>query len=105
MRRLVWVSAGRTRNLVENAVSWYSVIMKTRLYVCNENFTTNNWKFCDKNSDIVHISAQNIDCGFSLEPPHGGGSNEYTQTMLLSRNPWGGSNEYPQSMFWAEMKK
>ena len=23
-----------------------------------------------KKSDIFHISAQNIDCGYSLEPPH-----------------------------------
>ena len=30
-----------------------------------------------KNSDIFHISAQNIDCGYSLE---------YPQSMLLSRN-------------------
>ena len=30
-----------------------------------------------KNSDIIHISAQNIDCGYSLEPPRRGGSNEY----------------------------
>ena len=34
------------------------------------------------------ISAQNIDCGYSLEPPRRGGS-----------------NEYPQSMFWAEIWK
>ena len=27
------------------------------------------WKFSDKNSDVFHISAQNIDCGYSLEPP------------------------------------
>ena len=26
-------------------------------------------KFSDKNTDILHISAQNIDCGHSLEPP------------------------------------
>ena len=26
-------------------------------------------EFSDKNSDIFHISAQNIDCGYSLEPP------------------------------------
>ena len=26
-------------------------------------------KNADKKSDIVHISAQNIDCGYSLEPP------------------------------------
>ena len=32
-----------------------------------------------KNSDIFHISAQNIDCGYSLEPSRRGGSNEYPQ--------------------------
>ena len=41
-----------------------------------------------KSSDIFHISAQNIDCGYSLEPPRRGGS-----------------NEYPQPMFWAEIRK
>ena len=30
-----------------------------------------------KNSEIFHISSQNIDCGYSLEPPRRGGSNEY----------------------------
>ena len=39
-------------------------------------------KFSDKNSDIFHISAQNIDCGYSLEPPRRGGSNEYPQSMF-----------------------
>ena len=38
-----------------------------------------------KNSDIVHISAQNIYCEYSLEPPRRGGSNEYPQSMFLSR--------------------
>ena len=37
---------------------------------------------------IFLISAQNIDCGYSLEPPRRGGS-----------------NEYPQSMFWADIWK
>ena len=37
---------------------------------------------------ILLIFAQNIDCGYSLEPP-----------------PRGGSNEYPQSMFLAEFEK
>ena len=37
---------------------------------------------------IFFISAENIDCGYSLEPPCRGGS-----------------NEYPQSMFWAEIWK
>ena len=37
---------------------------------------------------IFLISAENIDCGYSLEPPHRGSSNEYLQ-----------------SMFWAEIRK
>ena len=31
---------------------------------------------------IFIISAQNIDCGYSLEPPRRGGSNEYPQSMF-----------------------
>ena len=38
--------------------------------------------------DIFLIFAQNIDCGYTLEPPRGGSS-----------------NEYPQSMFWSKDKK
>ena len=34
---------------------------------------------------IFLISAQNIDCGYSLEPPRRGGSNEYPQSNVLSR--------------------
>ena len=64
-------------------------ITKTCLfkYMYTENFTYKNWKFSDKISDIFHISAQNIDCGYSLELPW-----------------WGDSNEFPQSIFWAEKK-
>ena len=39
------------------------------------------------------MSARNIDCGYSLEPPRRGGSNEYTQSMFLSRNKK--NNLYP----------
>ena len=52
-------------------------ITKTRLFKYVENFTSKNRKFSGKNSDIFHISAQNIDCGYSLEPPRRSGSNEY----------------------------
>ena len=41
-----------------------------------------------KNSKFFHISAQNIDCEYSLEPPRRGDS-----------------NEYPQSLLWAEIRK
>ena len=64
-------------------------ITKTRLFKYIENFTSKNWKFSDKKlCKNFHISAQNIDCWYSLEPPRRGGSNEYLQ-----------------SMFWAEIRK
>ena len=58
-----------------------------------------NENFQKKNSVIFLISAQNIDCGYSLEPPHQGGSNEYPQSMFLSRNKK--NNVYPcKSQFY-----
>ena len=46
-----------------------------------------------KNSGSFHISALNIDCRYSLEPPRRGGSNEYPQSMFLSKNKK--TNVYP----------
>ena len=65
------------------------IITKTCLFNYIENFTTKKWKISEKKNLIFfHISAQNMDCWYSLEPPRRGGS-----------------NEYPQSMFWAEIRK
>ena len=50
-------------------------------------------KVSDKNFDFFHISAQNIDCGYSLEPPQWGGSNEYPQSMIFSS--YKKNNVYP----------
>ena len=62
--------------------SWIS-IMKTCLFKYIENFTTIKIEnFQIKNPDIFHISAQNIDCGYSLEPPRRGGSNKYPQSLF-----------------------
>ena len=49
-------------------------------------FHHQNWKVSDKNSDIFHISAQIIDCGYLLELPRWGSSNKLSQSMFLSRN-------------------
>ena len=43
---------------------------------------TKNENFQIKISDIFHISAQNIDFGYPLEPPQQGGSNEYPLSMF-----------------------
>ena len=67
-------------------VAFYLNITKTRLFKYTENFTTKKWTFSDKKKfDIFLISAKNIDCGYSLEPPQRGGTNEYPESMFLSR--------------------
>ena len=52
-------------------------VTKTRLFKYIETFTSKTENFQIKNSNIFHISPQNIDCGYSLETPRRGGSNEY----------------------------
>ena len=49
-------------------------------------YSCKNEKHKQKNFDIFLIFAQNIDCGYTLEPPRRGGSNEYPQSMFLSKN-------------------
>ena len=61
------------------------------------------WRFSDKNSDTFHISAQNIDCGYSLEPPRRGGSQWLWYSLEPPRR--GGSNEYHNLCFSAEIRK
>ena len=56
---------------------------------CTEIFkVVKNENFKQKNVDSFLIFAQSIHCGYSLEPPR-----------------QGCSNEYPQSMFWSKSKK
>ena len=68
--------------------------MQTCLFKYIENFRTKKGNFSDKNFwYFFFISAHNIDCGYSVEPPQWGGSNEYQQSMFLSRNKK--KNVYP----------
>ena len=46
----------------------------------------NKKNFQKKNSGSIHISAQNIDYGYLLEPPRRDGSNVYPQSIFLSGN-------------------
>ena len=61
-----------------------SFITKTCLY----NFDPLKPHFCIVKLGFIGvciiflISAQNIDCGYLLEPPRRGGSNEYPQSMF-----------------------
>ena len=58
-----------------------------------ENFTTKKNKNFQIKILIFFFSAQNIDCGYLIEPPRRGSSNEYPQFMFLSRNKK--NNVYP----------
>ena len=49
--------------------------------------------FRKKNCYIFHISAKNIDWGYSLEPPWSGSSNKYPQSTFSSKNKR--NNVYP----------
>ena len=57
-----------------------------------------------KKNSVFHISAQNINCGYSLEPPLSLHENiDCGYSLEPPRR--GGSNEYPQSMFSSNNKK
>ena len=72
----------KTKTLVEIVVSnplrkqAYSNILKI-LPPNNENFQI---------KILIHISTQNIDCGYLLELPRRGASNRYPQSLFLSRH-------------------
>ena len=63
--------------------------------MCSKAFRKSQKKterFRQKNLIFFHISAQNIDFGYLLEQPQRVGSNEYPQSIFLSRNKK--NNEY-----------
>ena len=78
--------------MIINSYNWHipsnlNDITKTSLFKYIENFTTKIWIFLDKKKSYIFlISAQSIHCGYSLEPPRRGGSNEYPQSIFLRRN-------------------
>ena len=87
LRRTAICSTGNTRAV---CIFLPSSITKTCLYSFDPlkpHFYIVKLWFTGVNI-IFLISAQNIDCGYRLEPPRRGGS-----------------NECPQSMFWAEIWK
>ena len=79
--------------LIKTKYSWVLSLRKHAYSNIRKILAPKNENFHIKNSDILHISAQNIGCGYSLEPPRRGGSNEYPQSMFSSRNKQ--NNVYP----------
>ena len=70
------------------------LITKTYLFKYTEKLITEKLKIFRQKIQVFFIFLlKNIDCGYSLEPPRRGGSNEYPQSMFLSRNKY--NNVYP----------
>ena len=58
--------------------------LKPHFYIINVGFTGGGGG--GEGDIIFHISAQNIDCRYSFEPPHRGGSDLTSTHYVLSRN-------------------
>ena len=90
--RLIWKKGDKSPFCMTADVSTFLLILQslhygnTPIQIYRKFHLQKLKNFQMKNSDIFHISAQSIDCGYSLEPPRWGGSNEYPQSMVLSRN-------------------
>ena len=65
----VWIDITQTR--LCNILQYFTAVKK-------DNFQM-------KNCDIFLFSAQNMDCGYMLEPPHSGGYNEYPQSIFRAK--------------------
>ena len=85
-------------------IDWVVLILHIPAYSLRKDACSNILKISPPKTEIFkikilsffHISAQNIDCGYSLELPHQGGSNEYPQSMFLSSNKK--NNVYPVNL-------
>ena len=82
--RLIWQFAGSIYSRVGTAVPRIMHYENTPIQIYGKFHLQKTENFQLKNSDIFHISAQNIDCGYPLEPPRRGGSNGYPQSMLYA---------------------
>ena len=81
-------------NLVYTDNPFTDYITKTCLFKYTEKLITEKLKIFRQKIQIFFIFLlKNIDCGYSLELPRRGGSNEYPQSMFLSRNKK--NNVYP----------
>ena len=96
-----WCFPIRRRITYASALEWSFTVHREVFWRHDENtpiqiywiFYHPNKKKSDKKSDIFHISAQNIDCGYSLEPPWEAVLTSTHNLCFLSRNKK--NNVYP----------
>ena len=70
----IWLKSNLYLGNITKTCLYYFDHLKPHFYIVKLGFTGVYIIFL--------ISAQNIDCGYSLEPPRRGGSNEYPQSMF-----------------------
>ena len=81
------ISYVQKRYFCGGAVGWDWKVLKshhenTPIQIYRKFYFQKTENFQIKILIFFHISAQNIDCWYSLEPPRRGGSNEYPQSMF-----------------------
>ena len=62
------------------------VITKIAHAIYREFFQHYRLKISLEKVDNFNMFAKNIECGYTLEPSHRGGSNEYPQSMFWNKN-------------------
>ena len=72
----------RTLSIIEKPLITKNMPIQIYWEFYHQKTKTFRWKTLDI---FFYIFAQNIDCGYSLEPPQQGSSNAYPQSMFLSR--------------------
>ena len=69
------------------STSFQTSALRKLAHAINRDFLAQKMKIFSRKMFIFFlIFAQNIDCGYTLEPPRRGGSNEYPQSMFWSKN-------------------
>ena len=78
-------------------------ITKTCLFKYTEKFVTKKWNFSDKKFWYFLYFCSKHRLWYSLEPPRRGGSNEYPQSMFLSKNKKNNVYPYKPQFYYIKM--
>ena len=76
------ITLWKRRQMVKFYISGISTLLKLAHAINRDFLASKIENFQQKIFDIFLIFAENIDCGYTLEPPSRGGSNEYPQSMF-----------------------
>ena len=73
---------GPTKLLFRELDIWFFITKTRPCNIQKKILVVKMKKFTGKKKIFFLIFAQNIDCGYTLEPPRRGGSNEYPESMF-----------------------